>query len=226
MKTENISETVEETITSTNKLFSESFSSMLEVYRKQMEFSYDMFNNFLNPLKSEKNNPGINTDMFTSGTELLKKNIENMTELSRKMMLPFMNLYSGKRSGREDGEDITGSVLNAYKLQMKQIADINQKFFKTFNETFKTTKVDSDHLYNSFRESTERNMRIAEDEIKRAMNTFIAVSDQSSKDFQKMIETSNKQIEMLTKNNMNLWSDLLKKTEKESKKAKKKNKEK
>ncbi|MBI2271255.1 MAG: phasin family protein [Bacteroidetes bacterium] len=212
-------DTLEENISSANKLFSETFSTMSDIYRKQMEFSYDLFNNFFNPVKADKIKSGINPELFTSGTEQLRKNFENMAEQSRNMMSSFLNLYSGKSFGKPDGENITDSVLNAYKLQTKQIADINHKFFKVFNETFKTANVDFDSLYDSFRKSTEENIRMADEEIKRTLNNYIAISGRSSKDFQRMLETANKQMEVLTKNNMNLWSDLLNSTKKENKKT-------
>lgn len=218
MKTENIADTLEENISSSGKLFSETYSSMADIYRKQMEIGLDLFTNFLTPLKTGKVASGFNPEVFSSGSTLLKKNFEHMAEQSRNIMSTFLNLYSGKPTGREDGEEITGSVFNAYKLQMKQISDINQKFFKTFNETFKTAHIDFDNLYDSFHKSTEENLTMAEEGIKNALNTYVTISGRSSKDFQKMLETANKQIESLAKNNMTIWSELIQSAKKETKK--------
>lgn len=213
------SKTLEENINSAGKWFSESSAAIAEIYSKQFKLGYDMFSNYLNAgLNSGKSQPGFNPDLFRSGMELLRNNIENISRLSEKTMSILMNSYTGQATASDGEQKITEAIKNAYNTQSKQITDINQRFFETFNESFKTTNGDIEKSYSTFKKKTEDNFRMAEEAMNSAMKIYSSIVNKTAKDREEMLANINKQVEFLTQSSLKLWSDLLQTTEKENNK--------
>ncbi|MBI4947010.1 MAG: hypothetical protein HY840_11495 [Bacteroidetes bacterium] len=216
MKTkDSTSSVLEENMHNATKSFSEISSAMTEIYNKQFQFGYDMLNNFMNVgIQERLESSNFGSKPFISGIEMFQKNMKDSYDLSQNNMSVFMKSYSGKPADYFNGESLAGNVLRAYNQQLKQISDTNQHFMKTFDEIFKSSNEDVNKFFDSFRENMGRNQRMAEGGINSAMKTYNSITNKSAKDTMEMFDKINKQMESLTKNNMNLWSDLLQKTEK------------
>lgn len=204
------SKTLEENINTAGKWFSESAIAMSEIYNKQFKLGYDILANYLNTgLNNGKRGQGFNPDLFRSGVELLRSNIENFSGLSEKTMSIFLNSYSGKETGSDESRKIIETVTDAYNFQIKQVAEMNRRFFETFSGSFKATNGDIEKSYSNFRKTTEDNFRVAEEAIKRAVQSYSSIANKSAKDREEMLADINEQVEFLTQSSLKLWSDLL-----------------
>lgn len=216
------SKTLEEKINTAGKWFSESTIEMAEIYNKQFKLGYDIFHNYFNKGLNNgngKSTPGFNPDMFHSGLELMRNNIENISRLSEKTMSIFMGSSTGKASALDEEKKITEAIRNAFDMQSKQVAGINQQFFKTYSESFKTTNGDIEKSYDTFRKTTEDNFHMAEEEINRAIQTYSSIINKSAKDREEMFANIAKQTEFLIQSSLKVWSGLLQTADKENNKS-------
>jgi hypothetical protein len=219
--------TTEEYMKSSSKWFSKSAIAMAEMYKKQFQMGYDMYANMFNAgSTTEKNKTNYSFDLFHSNIEMLKNNFENISKLSEKTILNFMNSLDGEESKSDDNIKILEAIMDGYHLQTKQIAEINQRFFETYSKTFKSTNQNAEKSYDIFRKKTEENFHKAEEVINKAVKTYSSNVNNSAKNRQELLDNINNQMELLIKNSLKQWSDLTETTGKENKTPEKKTKEK
>lgn len=218
MKTAQPSDTLNENLSTAGKLFTETYYSMADTYRKQWEASIGMYSHLFSPWSGDGRSSFTGYEM--PGMDQFKKNMDMMSDFTRKMMFPFMNKNPWAQWGWWDGQNMTESLFDAYKLQLKQLSDINHKFAKTFLGSFDTVNTDVEHLYESFLKSSETNLRLAEESLSKIRAAYESVSNQSIKNYQKVIEKANEQMETFTRNNMNMWKEILGSAARSGKKTK------
>lgn len=220
MKTAQTSNTVNENFSSTGKLFTDTYSSMADAYRKQWATSLGIYSHLFTPWLGDGRSQTPAYEI--PGMDQFRKNLDMMSDFTRKMMFPFMNKNPWSQWGWWDGHHVADSLFDVYKFQLKQLHDVNHKFAKTLLDSFGTVNTDFEHLYESFLKNSATNFHLAEESLSKIRSAYESASDQSIKNYQKLIEKANEQMETLTRNNMNLWTDIIKSTSHSSKKPKEK----
>lgn len=220
MKTAQTSDTINENLASAGKFFSESYYSMADAYRKQWETSLGMYSRLFSPWSGD-GRVGMPGFEFP-GMDQIRKNMDMMSDYTRNMMFPWTNKSPLFQWGWWDGHSATDTLFDAYKSQLKQLSEINHRFAKTFLGSFDTINTDFEHIYESFLKSSESNLRLTEDSLNKIRAAYESVSNESVKNFQKMVEKANAQVETFTRNNMNMWNEILNNTVKTGKKTKEK----
>lgn len=214
----NRSKTSEKNSNDPYKWLSKSALAMADIYEKQFQTGYDMFNNFINKGDGNvKNNSGFNTEAFHSSTEMMRNNIENFSKLSEKTISSLMSSYLKDKSKSNEESKTIETIIDAYNLQFKQMADMNQHFFETFSKTFKTAKIDIEDYYTDFRKKTEENFRVAEEAINDTLKNYSSTVNKSEKNREEMLDNINKQIEFVTKSSLKQWMDFIETIKKEKK---------
>lgn len=232
MKTQTTaSDIFSENLNISTKMFVETTNALADIYSKQFQLGTNILNKFLHfGSDAEKTKPIFNTDLFHSAFEIMKRNLEEMLEISKKNVPVMMNVFRSpltKENGHSTTEPISETVLKAYHLQAQQMTDANKWFLKTFTDTFNITNGEQDRLFKIFQKNSEKNFRMAEDGIQKALKTYSSITEKSAKEMHELVDTITEQMQFLSDNNMkDIWSTLLHIPEKESNGVESKRKEK
>lgn len=214
----NTFKTAEEYKKNSLKWLSESANVMADIYKKQFKLGYDMYSNFINTgLQSGHVKPNFSNNIFHSNIEMLKENIDNISKLSEKTVSTVMNSFAGKEYNSGDEKKIIDSVMDAYRMQAKQITETNHRFFEAYNETFKKANTDTEKAYAIFKKNTEGNFHKSEEVINSALKTYSSSINKSDKNREELFDNINNQMESLIKNSLSQWSDFIQTMEKEHK---------
>lgn len=194
------------------------FSNLTETinntYKKQLDISADLYNQFL-IFPFTKETSAALEDL--SGMKFLKnnisqaeKNIEKFTDLmaqtNRLTMEPFFKVQP-----ELSAEKTSENAVNFYESQIGIMKNMNSYFFEIWQNNSEKTVVDYSDVIKKFRTNIEKNMDFAVDSAK-------IISKSDNKNF---LQDMNKQFDIIAKTNLEFWSDAMNSLNEISKKSQK-----
>ena len=128
-----------------------------------------------------------------------------------------MDPYNGEESKLDENIKVIEAMMDGYHMQIRQISEINQRFFETFSKTFKSANGDIEESYVMFRKKTEESIHKTEEAIKDALKIYSLGINKSEKNRKELLDKINNQMGDLIKKNLKQWSDLTEAFEKKNK---------
>jgi hypothetical protein len=173
------------------KLFNDSTTAMMDIYKKQMDSSVSFYNNLFNAVISNSNGFGQNggiPNMFA-----------NM-DMTKWFINPFANLSAN---------NLQNPMLASIDKTMKQVMEINQKILSAFTNGIQNKGTNSESLSEEYKKLLEVQLK----DSKEMLNT---ITDACNKQLESSEATNKKTMEEITnqfsltmKQNQKLWADML-----------------
>ena len=171
------------------KLFNDNASSMMDVYKKQMDLSVGFYNNLLN--SSNGNGLGQNGGIH---------NMFSNTDMTKWFINPFANLSAAS---------MQNPMLTSIDKTMKQAMDINQKILSLFTNGIQSKGTNSESMSDEYKKRLEDRLKDSKEMLNTITEAFNKKLDSSMANNKKTMEEMTNQFSLALKQNQKLWADML-----------------
>jgi hypothetical protein len=171
------------------KLFNDNASSMMDLYKKQMDLSVGFYNNLFK--SSNGNGLGKNGDIL---------NMLSNTDMTKWFINPFANLSAAS---------LQNPMLTSIDKTMKQAIDINQKILSLFTNGVQSKGTNSESMSEEYKKRLEDRLKDSKEMLNTITEAFNKKLDSSLANNKKTMEEMTNQFGLALKQNQKLWADML-----------------
>ncbi len=203
-------ETFKENVNSTMKWLQDTTAAIIETQSKQIKTASEMYNKAITETFG-----GINKDNFTSsfGTsekvvEIMQKNIENISNLSKTAMKTAMD-FGKQAETAASAKETVKQIFDSYSKQMETITAANQKSFESITKQFDTTKTTFAPLAEKFKKELETNVIASKEKMEAIIDTYKKIVTPTLESNKELFSKLNTQMNTSVNTNLKFWSDLI-----------------
>lgn len=212
MTTEKYTETAEtfkKNVTDTMKWLQDTTATIIETQNKQMKSASEMYSKAINATLEGINKDNFNSSFGWSETvmEILKKNIETISEMSKATMKTATEF--GKQAGSETfSKGTTDKIIESYKKQAEDITAWNKKSFDMITKQFETTKTSYSPWAEKFKKEFEASVASSKTNIQSIIDTYSKLTNPSVETNKNLFNKLNNQMNANINANLKFWSEL------------------
>ena len=189
--TQTNSEALNEGVKGIEKLFNDSSSAMMDIYKKQMDLTAGFYNNLFNMGKGNSNGAGQN-----SGTS----NMFASMDMTKWLTNPFANFSS---------TDMQNPVLTSIDKTMKQLMELNQKCLSTFTNSVQIKGTNSESMSEEYKKLLEGRLNDSKEMLNTIAEAFNRRLEYSMATNKKAMEEIVNQCNLAQKQNQKLFADMV-----------------
>jgi len=212
MATEKFSEATEtfkKSVNDTMKWLQDTTATIIETQNKQMKSASEMYSKAMSSTLE-----GINKDNFKNSfgwsetvVEILKKNIETISDMSKASMKTAMEF--GKQNGSETfSKEKVATIIESYKKQVEEIIAFNKKSFDNITKQFETTKTSFTPLAEKFKKEFESTIASSKEKIQSIIDSYSKIANPSVEANKDIFNKLKDQMNANFNTNLKFWSEL------------------
>jgi hypothetical protein len=215
MTTEKFTETAEtlkKNVTNTMKWLQDTTSTIIETQSKQMKSASEMYSKVMTATLEGITKDNFSTSFQWSETmvEVLKKNIEAISEMSKTTMKTATEF--GKQTSTETfSKETMTKIIDTYKKQVEEITTFNKKSFETITKQFDLTNTTTPFTTyaEKFKKEFEANVETSKEKVQTIVDSYKKIATPSTEANKELFNKLNTEINTSVNSNLKIWSDLL-----------------
>jgi len=173
------------------KLFNDSSTAMMDIYKKQMDFATGFYSNLFNSSMSNINGFGQN-----SGISNMFANMD----MSKWFTNPTADLSAN---------NLQNTLLVSMDKTMKQVMEINQKILSAFTNGIQSNGATSESMSEEYKKLLEARLKDSKEMVNTITEAFNKQLESSLITNKKTMEEITNQFSLAMKQNQKLWADML-----------------
>jgi hypothetical protein len=210
MTTETFADAFKKNVSNTMKLFQDSTTAIIDVQAKQVEFASNLYTQALDTFESiNKNNLGNSFDSPEKMIEIIKKNFESISNLSKSTLKTALEL--GNRTfSTAFSKQVIDKISETYSKQAEEIAVFNQKYFDIMSKKFDTTAPFFNYsLMEKLKKDFDANIEFSKEQLHSIIDSYNKITNPSFESNKFFLNEISKQIDTMVDTNLRLWSELM-----------------
>lgn len=202
-------ETFKKNVSDTMKWLQDTTATIIETQNKQMKSASEMYSKAINSTLEGINKDNFNTSFGWSETvvEILKKNIETISDMSKASMKTALEF--GKQAGAETfSKEKVATIIESYKKQVEEITAFNKKSFDSIAKQFETTKTSFAPWAEKFKTEFETTIASSKEKLQSIIDSYSKVSTPSAQNNKEVFNKINEQMNANFNASLKFWSEL------------------
>lgn len=213
-------EAFQENINATLKWFSETTTTILDVYSKQCEFGIGIYKKLI----AASLNPNQNQEYKVINIEALISNTKTATEVFKKLIHSTIDTFNITGNGINQESGFAKTILDTFINHVKLIEQYNETYLEIINSQSKDPNDAFKTYLNNYKKTFKSNIEIAEESLKLVLDNYTKSTNSGSKNKERFITEIDKLIDFVADSMLKFWDEILKTTQKSSDEKKQQNK--
>lgn len=202
-------EAFQKNINATLQWFTETTTTILDVYSKQCELGIGIYKKLI----TASLNPNPNQDFIVINMEALINNAETAAMVTKKLIrsaIDALNIENGINKQNGFSDTFIKTILDTFIKHAKLIEQYNETYLEMLNKRFKNTGDDFATYLSNYKKTFQSNIEVAEESLKLVLENYTTLNSSNYQDKDRLIAEIDKLIDFLTGSMLKFWNEILK----------------